>query len=87
MNKPIDNMGKPMYGVIDSGLFGVRVVSGIVTGLRFTEDKPQYEISFGKNSWWTTQITDKVEEIGKFFNLASIDRIKDTHGLKIKYEL
>jgi hypothetical protein len=27
-----------------------------------------------------------MEEIGDMFKLATIDRIKETHGLKIKYE-
>lgn len=81
-----ENMNKPMYGIVNSGLFGLSIVSGIVTGIRYTEDKPLYEISFGKNTWWTSQITDKVEEIGKMFNLASLERIQETHGLKIKFE-
>jgi len=79
------NIGQPRYGLIDSGLFGVKIVSGIVTGIKYTEDKPVYEISFGNNKWWTSEITNNVEEIGKMFNLASLERIKETHGLKIKY--
>jgi len=33
------NMGLPKYGVIDSGLFGFRIIAGMVTGIRYTEDK------------------------------------------------
>jgi len=80
------NIGRPKYGIIDSGLFGLRIISGIVTGIRYTEDKPLYEISFGKDKWWTSEIAESSEEIFKYLNLASLDRIKETHGLQIKYE-
>jgi hypothetical protein len=59
----IENMDKAVYGLVDSGIFGARVVAGVVTGIRYTEERPLYEVSFGKNSWWTPDITDKVEEI------------------------
>lgn len=85
MKDAMNNIGKPMYGLINSGLPGASVVSGIVTGVRFTEDKPLYEISFGQNSWWTKEITDKVEEIGSLFKLAPLERVKETHGLKKNY--
>ncbi len=81
----MEHIGKARYGIINSGLFGVTIASGIVTGVRFTEDKPVYEISFGKDKWQTSEITDSKEDIFKLLNLASLDRIKETHGLKIKY--
>jgi hypothetical protein len=80
------HIGKPRYGIVDSGLFGLRIISGMVTGIRYTEDKPLYEISFGKSSWWTANITDNTDDIIKMFNLASLERIEETHQLKIKYE-
>lgn len=79
------HVGQARYGIINSGLFGVTIVSGIVTGIRYTEDKPIYEISFGKDKWQTSEITDSKDDIFKLLNLASLDRIKETHGLKIKY--
>ena len=82
----MEKIGKPMYGIIDNGLWGAKIISGIVTGKRFTEDKPVYEISFGKNSWWTSEITDNPEDILKSLKLADLDRIKETHGLKIKFD-
>lgn len=82
----MDKLGKPMYGLINSGIFGFQIVSGIVTGFRLTEDKPLYEISFGSNKWWTKDITDKQEEIPNLFNLAPLDRVKETHGLKLKFD-
>jgi hypothetical protein len=75
----------PKYGIIENGIFGTRIVSGIVTGVRFTEDKPVYEISFDKNKWWTSEITDNMDDIFKALNLAPLDRIKKSHGLSIKY--
>ncbi len=45
-----------------------------------------YELSFGKNSWWSSQITDKVEELGSMFNLVSLERVSETHGLNIKFQ-
>jgi hypothetical protein len=81
----MENLSKPKYGIIDSGLFGLRIISGIVTGIRYTENKPVYEISFGKDKWWTSEIAESPEEIFKGLKLASLDRIKETHGLQIKY--
>jgi hypothetical protein len=80
------HIGQPRYGIVDNGMWGLRVVSGIVTGKRYTEDKPLYEISFGKNSWWTSELCEDPSEILKFFNLASLDRIRETNGLKIKFD-
>lgn len=57
----------------------------MVTGIRFTEDKPLYEISFGKDKWWTDEITESMEEIYKTLELAPLERVKQTHGLLIKY--
>ncbi len=81
----MQNIGKPRYGIIENGIFGTRIVSGIVTGIRYTEEKPVYELSFGKEKWWTSEITEDVDAIFKALNLASLERVKETHGLKIKY--
>lgn len=81
----MDKIGKPFYGIVNSGIFGAQIISGIITGIRFTEDKPIYEISFGKSNWQTSVITDNQEELFKLLNLAPLRRIKETHGLKIKF--
>lgn len=80
------NIGQPKYGLVDSGIFGVKIVAGIVTGLSFTEDKPVYELSFGKDKWRTSEIADSPEQLLKLMKLAPLERIRETHGLKIKYE-
>lgn len=79
-------MGQPRYGILENGIFGTRIVSGIVTGIRYTEDKPVYELSFGKDKWWTSEIFENKEQITESLNLTSLERVKETHGLKIKYE-
>jgi hypothetical protein len=79
------NIGQPRYGLIDNGVFGTRIVAGIVTGIRYTEDKPIYTISFGKDLWQTTAIADSVDNLTLLLNLASLERIKETYALKIKY--
>lgn len=81
----MNNIGKARYGLVDVGVFGLRVVSGVVTGIRYTEDKPLYEISFGNNSWWTSDITDNIEELFKLMKIPPLDRVRETHGLKIKF--
>lgn len=80
------NIGKPKYGVIQNGVFGTRIVTGIVTGIRFTEDKPVYELSFGKDKWWTSDVTDSKEDLFKLLKLTSLNRVIETNTLKIKYE-
>ncbi len=81
----MENIGKPTYGVIENGIFGTRIISGMVTGIRYTDDKPVYEISFGKDKWWSSEIANNIEDLFKLLNLAPLERIKETHGLKIKY--
>lgn len=82
----MENIGKARYGLVENTMFGIRIVAGIVTGIRYTEDKPVYEISFGKSRWWTSEISDSKEALAELLNIASLDRVKETHGLKIKYE-
>lgn len=79
------NIGEPKYGVIENGIFGVRIISGIVTGISYTEDKPIYELSFGKNKWQTSEIADNIEEVFRILKLTTLERIRETHGLKTKY--
>jgi len=81
-----EHIGKPRYGIIDNGLFGTKIVSGIVTGVRYTEDKPMYELSFGKDKWWAADITDDTDHLIKMMNLTTLDRVNETHNLKIKYK-
>ena len=79
------NIGKPKYGIIDTGVFGIRIIMGIVTGVQYTEDKPIYEISYGKDKWETTEITDDINVVISSLKLVSLDKIKQSHGLNVKF--
>jgi len=84
----IENIiGKAVYGLSDRSVFGFRVVSGIVTGVSYSEDRsPKYEISFGKNSIWVQDLAENKEDLISLLNLADLKRIKETHNLKLKYK-
>lgn len=79
-------MGESVYGIIESGVFGCRIISGIITGIRYTETDPVYEISFGQNKWWTSQIATNQDTLIEMLNLPTLERISQTHGLLIKYQ-
>lgn len=87
MKKPTSLYNTAVFGIVDSGTFGFRIVSGIVTGVRFTEEKPVYTIEFGKNRWETSLVATSNEELLELFELPDLNRVKETHGLKIKYDL
>lgn len=80
------NIGKAVYGIIDNGIFGVRIVSGIVTGVSYTENNPIYEISFGKDKWRTSKITYDINKVIEMCNIADLNRVEKSHNLKIKYK-
>ncbi|HSE99786.1 MAG TPA: hypothetical protein VLA48_02730 [Nitrososphaeraceae archaeon] len=86
MNEILKHIGQPRYAIIDAGLFGVRIVSGIVVGFRFTEEEPIYEIAFGRDKWWSSIITDNTDDIISHLKLGSLERIRESHKLSIKYE-
>ena len=82
----MENIGKPKYTVVRNGVFGVKISCGIVTGVRFTEDAPLYEVSFGKDKWWTFEIFDSLQDVCSSIGLPSLERVVQTHDLKIKYK-
>lgn len=85
ISKMYQDVGKAKYGLIDSGLFGAKIVAGIITGVRFTETDPIYEISFDKNKWETSIITEDISDIIKFLKIAPLQRVRETHNLKVKF--
>lgn len=79
-------INKAVYGLLDNSIYGFRVVSGIVTGVSYSEDSPpKYEITYGKNKVWTQNIAESKEELIKLFNLTDLERVKTTHNLILKY--
>lgn len=82
----ISFLGKPVYSISDNGIFGFSIRSGIVTGIRYTENDPEYEISFGNNRWWSKTIFTDLSDVGSLMNLVPLSRVEETHGLKIKFD-
>lgn len=79
-------INKAVYGLLDNSIYGFRVVSGIVTGVSYSEDSlPKYEITYGKNKVWAQNIAESKEELIKLFNLTDLERVKTTHNLILKY--
>ena len=79
-------INKAVYGLADRSTFGVRIISGIVTGVSYSEDfPPKYEITFGKNKTWVDKIVESKEELITLLEIADLKRVKETHNLKLKY--
>ncbi len=79
-------INKAVYGLADRSTFGVRIISGIVTGVSYSEDfPPKYEITFGKNKTWVDKIAESKEELITLLEIADLKRVKETHNLKLKY--
>ena len=79
-------INKVVYGITDSSTFGLRIISGIVTGVSYSEDSPpKYEITFGKNKTWVVSIAESKEELLNLLNLTPLSRVKETHNLKLIY--
>lgn len=79
-------INKAVYGLADRSTFGVRIISGIVTGVSYSEDfPPKYEITFGKNKTWVDKITESKEELITLLEITDLKRVKETHNLKLKY--
>jgi hypothetical protein len=79
----MENIGKPKYGLIDNKTFGFKIVTGIVSGIRYTESDPIYELSYKNNKWWTNKISDSyVELIENHLNIKSLSQIEFAHNIK-----
>lgn len=79
-------MGSAVYALLDHGVFSTEIISGILTGVRLTEDQPVYEISFGKNKWWAKDIFEDKESLVEALKIPDLARVKQTHDLKIKFD-
>ena len=79
-------INKVVYSLADRSAFGVRIISGIVKGVSYSEDfPPKYEITFGKNKTWVDKIAESKEELITLLEIADLKRVKETHNLKLKY--
>jgi len=75
--------GLPVYSVVDKGIFGLRVISGIIVGIQFTHTNPLYCIGFGDNSVWVSKIAKSKEEFLEMFELPNLDNVK-SNGANIQ---
>lgn len=81
----VDKIGKPYYGLTENGIFGARIVAGIVTGVRLTEDKPLYEISYEKNSWWVKEVTNDRNKLLDMLKVQELNTIAKGAKIKLKH--
>lgn len=79
-------MSMPVYGVVDRGIFGVRVVTGIITGVQFTENLPLYKIEYKDGSVWTDKVTTDVNELLQLMQVTPLDSITKLLPLKTNYK-
>lgn len=69
-------IGKPVHSVVKTGIFGLKIVSGVVIGIEFTHNKPKYCIGFGNNSVWVNNIAESKEVLIELLNLPNLDEVK-----------
>lgn len=77
-------MDKPIYAVVDAGVFGARIIAGIIIGIQFTNKKPVYCIGFGKNSVWTSNIAHNKEELLGLLEIPDLDKVAAA-GVEVKF--
>lgn len=82
----MSNIGKAVYGVVDRGVYGLKVYAGIVIGVEFTEDLPIFTILSGNNKVKTTLICYNKEEVLEQLNLTPLERIQSINSFKLKYK-
>ena len=83
----ISKIGKAHYGVIDNGAFGVKIVTGIVTGFTFEEtSKPNYQLTLGANKYWSKDITIEKDQILDFLKIADLQKVKESYIMQLRYK-
>ena len=77
-------IGKPVHAIDNKGIFGIRIISGIIIGIQFTHNKPRYCIGFGSNSVWVNDVAETKEELTELFKLPDLEKVKEI-GANIKF--
>lgn len=83
----VKNMSKSIYGVVDSGVFGLRIVTGIVTGVQYTKTKPLFKIEYKDGSVWTDKVADNKDDLFKLMNVTPLEEVEKLLDLKIKFDV
>lgn len=68
--------GTPVYAVANRGIFGFRVSTGIITGIRFTNNKPEFYVASNKESGWYTEITTDKNEILEMIEVPDLIQVQ-----------
>jgi len=69
-------IGTPVHSAVKSGIFGLKIISGVIIGIEFTHNKPKYCIGFGDNSVWVYNIAESKEELIELLKLPDLDVVK-----------
>lgn len=80
-----ENIGEVRYGIIDRGIFGLRFIVGLVTGVQYTKNDPIYKIEFEDNSYWTDKIADSEVKLIELMAIPTIEFISERHNIKVKF--
>ena len=70
-------IGKPVHALDNKGVFGLRIISGIIIGIQFTHNKPKYCIGFGDNSVWVNNVAETKDELIELLNLPNLTDVKE----------
>lgn len=71
-------IGKPVHAIDNKGVFGLRIISGVIVGIEFTFNKPKYCVGFGNNSVWVNAVAETEEELIALLKLPKLDNIKES---------
>lgn len=69
--------GTLVHSIVDKGIFGLRVISGIVIGIEYTNKTPKYCIGFGDNSVWVNKVATNDKELLEMLKLSDLEKVKE----------
>lgn len=74
--KKLDN-GTPVYGLVRDGVFGIRIICGIINGNQ-VRDKYYYSVVFGDNMFFIDEkdVFINPNDLYEALNLPSLERLK-----------
>jgi len=78
-------IGTPVHAIDNKGIFGLRIISGVIVGIQFTHNKPKYCVGFGDSSVWVNNVAENEEDLLKLLKLPKLDEVKKkgaNHNIK-----